>query len=168
MRVSSGKAAPKTRYNHTNCTEQENCPLDLGPSSNRAVEVHQPPVQVTAGQSSGGKPIARLFVTCYWPAGAHARALAQGDAGSKIPHASRRIFQSRPCRVTAVLRAVPALQNMKTKTLDEKRGFAASLSCYLTRQQLRKKVLQARESTPSCGAKHYPSSPGSAANASHH
>lgn len=29
------------RYYRTNCMEQENCPLDVGPSSNRAVEVHQ-------------------------------------------------------------------------------------------------------------------------------
>lgn len=56
------------RYYHTNRMEQENCPLDLGPSSNRAVEVHQSPVQVTAGQSMGGKSIPLLFVTYNWPA----------------------------------------------------------------------------------------------------
>lgn len=75
--------------------EQENCPLDLGPSSNRAVEVHQSPVQVTAGQSMGGKSIPLLFVTYNWPA--CACALAQGDAGSKIRHAFRRIRLFQRC-----------------------------------------------------------------------
>lgn len=148
------------RYYHTNCMEQENCPLDLGPSSNRAVEVHQSPVQVTAGQSMGGKSIPLLFVTYNWPACVCSRSgrRRKQDPACVSQDSSISTLHTRHL-------AVPVLPNVETKTLAVKCeitvscGFPAikvlTLGPASSRQQLKK--CWARESIPSCGAKQYPS-----------
>lgn len=102
-----------------NSMEQENCPLDFRPSSNRAVEVHQPPLQVTAGQSSmGGKSIPLLFITCNWPACMCSCSGQRGKQDSACVLQDSSILMPNTSHL-----AVPALSNVETKSLDVKVSF---------------------------------------------